>query len=619
MQLRHALHLATIMVFAVLAYLPSFGVPFLFDDFHNIVFNPRVQPDSLAEVPTSLDARGDRDRPVAMLTFALNFLHAGLDAGWYHAVNLAIHLTNAVLLYAIVALLAGAPGSPPRLTERAALFAFTVALIWAVHPVNTQAVTYIVQRMASLAATFYLSGLLLFTLWRSGRLSTAWVAPGFAAAFVLGFATKANVVTLPLAVLLLDIAFYGGVRRVHGYVLGAALAGTAVVALLYAGPQLAFLTEAPPRRDFSGLERLLTQGRVIWHYISLLLWPDAARLQLDYDFTVSRGLFVPPMTFVAWTTIATLTVVAMAGLRRAAWPAFGWLFFLLALSVESSVVLLELVFEHRVYLPSTMLIAGLVAPLFALNCSATTLRSGTIATMAVAGLLAWQTMVRNQEWQDTGSFWAGELERGASPYRAGLNGGLAHLREGKPVEALALFRRIESSGVADTPLRRGKVAQLIGEAHFRSGDFGPALTAFRRAIEDRPTWVRTAYFIGMSFAQLGEFDKAEPMLDQMRAERPDSVFTASLAAELHAQRGDTVGALAALRARLEGSERLKAVDRSFLYLHMGNLYRQIGRVEPAADSYRAALEADRENWAATAALEALTPRSAGEQLGGAPR
>lgn len=591
--------------FVVLAYLPSFAVPFLFDDFPNIVFNPRVQPSGFADLWMSLDARGDRDRPVAMFSFALNYLHAGFDVRWYHAVNLAIHLVNSALLYLLVLLLARAPLSPVRLRDNAVPFALAVALIWALHPVNTQAVTYIVQRMASLAATFYLAGMLVFVLWRSGRIGTRWALAGFVTAFLAGFGTKANVVTLPLAVLLIDAALLSGFRRIHAVILGAIAAGGIVLVLVYAGPQLAFLFEAPPHRDFSGIERLMTQGRVICHYLTLLAWPGADRLQLDYDFAVSRGLLDPPATLAAAGFLFAVTLAAVLGFRRARWPAMGWLFFLLALSVESSVILLELAFEHRLYLPATLLIAGVLAPLFSRPLSARGLQYASTAVIALAAVLAWQTMARNQQWQDNGTFWSGDLERGASLYRSALNSGIGFLRAGDAERALEMFERIERDGAASGPGQRAKVAQLIGESLFRRGRYEDALASFRRALEERPHAIRSAYFAGMTLVQLGRTEDAAVVHAQMQEQLPAHIFTYSLEAEILRVSESLQRGTGLLRSRLEEGDDIHAVDRSFLLLHMGNMYREAGDADSAIEQYRAALESNSDNRAARAALRQL--------------
>jgi len=606
---RPAIALILLCAFVLLAYLPSFEVPFTLDDAPNIVSNPRVQPDSWSELLDSLDGPRDRNRPVAKFTFALNYLVGGLDPWHFHAVNLAIHLANTALLFFLLWRMAEAPRSPHRLQDNAVAFAFAAALLWAVHPVNTQAVTYIVQRIASLATFFYLAGLSFHVLWRSDRLRLRWAIPGFLLAFGLGIQTKLIVATLPAAVLLIDVTLYSDrLRRVHWLALsGVVLCGIALAAI-YASDHLRFLAEAPPQRDFSGIERLMTQARVIWHYLSLLVWPDADRLQLDYDFRLSRGLLDPPTTLVAALGLLALVLAALAMLRRWPWPSLGWLFFLLALSVESSVILLELVFEHRLYLPSTLLIAGVLAPMFSMPLTARQRSGLSIGILLLAGLLSWQTVERNEQWQDLGRLWAMDLERGASLYRAALNGGIAFLRAGETGRALQLFERIEDEGVAVNDRQRGKIAQLKGEAHFRDGEPKAALHEFQRALELRPRWTRTAYFAGMSLIQLDRIADARGVLAQMKEQQPESVFTASLEAELIAASESRTRGIEHLRTHLEAATDLAAANRSFLHLHLGNMYRETGDLAAAARHYGKALDHSADNWAARASLAEVQSR-----------
>lgn len=587
------------MAFAVIAYVPSFGVPFVFDDLHNLVLNPRIQPGSFADLAESLDARGSRDRPVAMVTFALNYLWSGLDPRSYHAVNLAIHALNGVLLYLLLRILARAPGSPSRLQVNTAAFAFAGALIWVVHPVNTQAVTYIVQRMASLAATFYLIALWLFALWRSGKLSAGWALPGIGLAFLVGFFTKAHVVTLPVALLLVDVTFFGGWRRVHTWALAATAALAVALGGLYAGPALEHLLTAPPYRDFSGLERLMTQSRVIWHYLSLLAWPDADRLQLDYDFTISRTLLDPPVTLVASVGLLLVTLAAAYFLRRHPWPAFGWLFFLVALSVESSIILLEIAFEHRLYLPAALLLPAVIAPLYGTISNRRAVTWLSVAMFALAGVLTLQTLERNAQWADLGTLWSEDLNRGASPFRATLNGARRLAQQGRPQEALSLLRR------APPELDRseeGRLRLARGEILFMLERYEDALAEIKGALELYPAWSRAAYVAGQCLIQLGRIDDAGSILEQLRANVPQSVFPVLLESELARARGDREEAAQILRQFLAQQEERRVPARNVARLHLANVYRAQGRTEAAAAQYRAIVRDDPKQWAAWASL-----------------
>lgn len=597
----HGARALVLAAFVLVAYWPSLGAPFVFDDFPNIVFNPDVRAERIGDLGRALHPDGiNGQRLVAMASFALNHLVSGYDPVPYHAVNMAIHAANAVVLYLLVLMLARAPHSPDRLAANAQLFAFAAALVWAVHPLNTQAVTYIVQRMASLAALFYLLALLAFALWRSGSLRPRVAWSVIAAAFVLGLLTKAHVVTLPAALLLLDMALYRGWRRYHGWLLLGLAAAAIPVGLHFAGSAFTHLFSTAPGRDFSGYERLLTQGRVVWHYLSLVAWPEHGRLQLDYHFTVSRGILQPPITAVAWGALIAVTAAALAGLRRAPWPAMGWLFLGIALSVESSVIPLEMAFEHRMYLPSTLLIAGALAPLYAwLPAHGRSSGIAAVAVIALAGVLTLQTIARNTEWADQGQLWSADLERGASPYRSALNGSLALARQGRPDDALALLDHMPTQ-LEQVPA--GKVAQTRGEVLMMLGRHEEALAAFREAIRHLPASRRAIYAAGQALLRLDRPAAARDVLEQLRRNAPESLFTAVLDAEIELAEGNAGEAERILRAFLERDDVAGNRGLNFVRLHLARVLRDMDRPEAAADEYRRVVESDPSQWSAWASL-----------------
>ena len=424
-----------------------------------------------------LDSPVSATRPVALLTFALNHLAGRLDPFGYHAVNLALHVVNGALLYALLLLLAPAARTGTPGWRR---LAFWAALLWLLHPVQTQAVTFIVQRMTALATLFYLLGLLAFVLHRRGRLGALSATLAVGAAFVLGMGSKEIVVTLPFACLLLDACFFPAQRRQTAWLAGGALVTAAVVAVLYL-PGLPELTARYPNRAFSPLERLLTEPRVLWHYLSLLAWPAPERLHLDYHVPLSRTLWQPPTTLPA---LAGLLLLALAGWRlrrRAPLAAFAVLFFLLASALEASFVNLEIAFIHRLYLPSLFLAAGLLALL-----PAAALQRGNLPLLLLAAALALATIERNREWRDENRFWALDLERGASPFRALMNRGAALIDRGHAREAARVMTQ-------SLPLVSGRERLLleiqIAGAWFSIEEFDRArawLERLRQRVGDRP-------------------------------------------------------------------------------------------------------------------------------------
>ncbi len=571
----HALALLLLAAFATAAYLPSFGVPFLFDDLPNIVHNPAVHATGIGDLVAVLESPVSSNRPTALLTFALNHLAGGLDPRGYHAVNLALHVANGALLYALLLLLAPAGSDARRL-------AFLGALLWLLHPVQTQAVTYVVQRMTALATLFYLLGLLAFVLQRRGRLGTMPAALAWGAAFVLGLTSKEIVASLPFACLLLETCFFAA--RDRGRTLARLAAASALLAVLLA---LLYLPGLPdwqaryPNRAFSPLERLLTEPRVLWHYLSLLAWPEPARLHLDYDVALSRDWRTPPTTLPA---LLGLVLLGAAGWRlRRRWPLTGFalLFFLLASALEASFVNLEIAFVHRIYLPSLFLAAGLLAPL-----PASRLRLASPALLVLAALLAVATIERNREWRDEQRFWALELTRGASPFRALLNRASTLVEIGHAREAVRLLEQsLPLVGAGERALLETQIAT----AQFAMAAYAPArarLAALIAREGPRPDWL---FLLGVIHAKSGDAAAAAALAAQLATvpgHRPQSRLVAALAS---AAGGRGEEAKATLRTlRLEAGARDPAFDE-LIAMQLADLHLAAGEYDAARALYDAAI------------------------------
>ncbi|HEY5789554.1 MAG TPA: tetratricopeptide repeat protein, partial [Gammaproteobacteria bacterium] len=569
------LELLLLLAFAGAAYLPAFAVPFQFDDLPNIVHNPAVHAEQPADLLRVLDSPVSASRPTALLSFALNHLAGGLEPFGYHAVNLALHAANGLLLYALLWLLAPA-GEP--LARRLAFFA---ALLWLLHPVQTQAVTYVVQRMTALATLFYLLGLLVFVLQQRGRLATLPAALLWCAALLLGLGSKEIVATLPLACLLLAACGLpaGRARAVPGRLVAGALLLCAGLALLYL-PGLPEWQARYPNRDFSPLERLLTEPRVLWHYLSLLAWPPPERLLLDLAVTPSRGLLQPATTLPALLGVALLAAGGWWLRRRRPLTAFALLFFLLASALEASFVNLELAFVHRLYLPSLFLAAGLLALLP---------RGGwaraNLPLLALAAALACATVLRNHEWRDAGRFWALELERGASPFRALMNHGAALIEFGRAPEAARLLQQ-------SLPLVDGEERALLefqlASAYFAYAAYAPArsrLEALRDEVGDQP---QLLFLLGLTLLKQGALAEAEAVTARL-AGLPGAAPQAWLLAALgHAAGGDPELAVAGLEQLRSARPPLDPALAEMVTMQLADVLLTAGRPEQARQVYREA-------------------------------
>jgi protein O-mannosyl-transferase len=450
----------------IVAYSNSLTVPFSFDDTKNILAKPAISnfstTGSLPLLRTS--------RAVVDLTFLGNLrLHGWTPLG-FHLVNLAIHLGTGLLVFALVSMIGQTPFWAGRGdAKRFRLIAFFTALLFVAHPLQTQAVTYVVQRYTSFATLCYLASVICYCRGRLTGLSrrhgrAAWWYGGAFVLAVLAMRSKEIAYTLPFAIILFEFCFFSGslVRRLG--VSAAFLTTLVVIPLTFLGwvrswPQLLTAVDrltrvqtTMPRTDY-----LLTQFKVIVTYLRLLVLP--VNQNLDYDYPQARS-FAEPQVLLSFLLLATLLCTAVWLLVRTRRPvcpapwqrlvAFGILWFFLALAVESSVLpLVDVIFEHRVYLPSVGFFLAVSAALFGLFGDVT-VRSGRVALwglVAVSLVLAVVTFKRNMVWATEVSLWEDVTRKSPGSSRSWNNLAYAYLRDRQPYKALpALVRSIELDG-----------------------------------------------------------------------------------------------------------------------------------------------------------------------------
>ena len=409
--------LGAALLVTVLVYLPGLGGPFVFDDSVNIVDNPAVQLDSLA--PAALGdlvasgGAGPLGRPVAMLSFGANHYLFGPGPYSYKLLNLIIHLINGLLVYRVCRLLLQSlPGRATDATRLTTWTAAAVAAAWLLHPLNLSAVLYVVQRMTSLSALFSLLALAWFLEGRRLQLqagehgATGWryIMASLGIAVPLAAFSKENGLLVPglMAVIELTLLQLGAERPVdrqrlkllYGLLLGVPALATVGVLLVEPG----FLIDYS-NRSFTLSERLLTEARVLWSYVQWVLLPVPGALSFYHDdVLLSSSLLDPPVTLLALSAWLVVAGFALFGRRWPLWRC-GVLFFLAAHSMESGPIALELVFEHRNYLP----MLGLLLPLgdsLSRGLAGLGGRDWRVPVLALAlGLLALSTATRAVSWR----------------------------------------------------------------------------------------------------------------------------------------------------------------------------------------------------------------------------
>jgi len=505
-------HLLAVIVLYLLGfavYLNSFSVPFIFDDYPNILDNPSIRMtavdfDNLHAA--AVESHASR-RPIANVSFALNYLAGGYDVKGYHLVNILIHVVNGVLVYFVCLILLNRNqalvGQRTASSRRMRLVALLAAAVFIAHPVQVQAVTYIVQRMTSMATMFYLMSLLLYLL---GRQREDWPGRGayWSAAFalwLLALHSKEIAATLPIVLVMIEYFLFRGSRKawagLHPGVLLFSLMASIGVVFLYLGSDPgASIAAQYTEHGITPGERLLTELRVVVFYLSLLVLPLPSRLSLEHTFAVSHGLTDPISTLIAATFLLALIITAARLCRRHPILSLCITWFLITLSIESSFIGLELAFEHRLYLPMFGF-ALATAYLFSL----TPVRHRTIAigfggAMVVA--LAAASIARNTDWQDAAVLWADTASKNPSSYRAQNNLGRALMQQDKHEQAEHAF----NEALRLNP-QYPEPHNNLGSLHARAGRFDQAYAHFAAAIELNPRYAQAFNNLGVALLNQG--------------------------------------------------------------------------------------------------------------------
>ncbi len=460
---------AVLVAATLAAYANTFAVPFVFDDVAAITQNPSLAHFSTALFPP--DGLSVSGRPLANLSFALNRALGGEAVGGYHAVNLALHLANVLLLFSLVRRTVRSP-------HRTAI-AFTTALLWALHPLHTASVTYVMQRtelLVSLAVLGTLSAFARATTPAPGSGANRWLTLSVIAC-LLGMASKEVMVSAPLLVLGYDRTFVAGsfraaLRQRPRYYLALAATWLVLAGLVFGtenrGASAGFAS-ALPWSDYAR-----TQLYAVPHYLRLAVWP--APLVFDYGATVitSLALILPGALVLA--ALVTATLIA---LRR--WPAAGfcgvWFFALLAPTSSLVPIATQTIAEHRIYL-------ALAAPLTLLAVALHRGRPRRVlfATVPLALALGALTFGRNADYRTLLALWQDTAAQAPANPRAHYNLALAQLAAGLRADARLALASATRLDPTHAPAHHQLGTLLAADAHL--AEALPHLTASARLTPD---------------------------------------------------------------------------------------------------------------------------------------
>jgi len=559
---------ACIALFAAVfvVYSNTFNSPFLFDDKSNIVKNFRLADLSGFWPPSGM-------RYFTRLSFALNYRFNGTEVFGYHLVNILIHSVASCLVYLTAYLTFKTPLVKPALTGKgAASFyaALAAALIFALHPLQTSAVTYIVQRHASLAALFYLLSLVFFISWRlgrggRGRLRVILLIMSLVTA-VMAQMTKENAITLPAVIVLYDFVFFNDVKGaskrlwyLSPYIVVFAIIPLTIIALKTGFSAEGFLESAQTVSEMvsavmSPYLYLINQFSVLVTYIRLLFLP--LNQNFDYDYPISGTIFeariILSLLFLLFVLGAALYVFIRSrrsgnGLLTTA--ACGVFWFFITLSVESTIIpIKDIIFEHRLYLPlaggsigfSSAALwfffflkerFGISTPLYAaalIFCAITAVPLGVAA------------YARNGVWSDPVSLWSDVASKSPNKPRVHNNLGNAY-REGDRVAsaieeykaAIKLdpelpeahnnlgdaYMSLNTPDTIDEAVREFGLAvkyrqnyatahNNLGNAYHAKGMTQEAVNAFKESLKYNPMNSTVYYNLGVIYEEMGRHEAA---------------------------------------------------------------------------------------------------------------
>ncbi|MBI5196165.1 MAG: tetratricopeptide repeat protein [Nitrospirae bacterium] len=686
-------HILLIVIIGLIAYSKTFHVPFYFDDINNIVKNSFIKDLRYFTEPSKAKTAGAKgieyyafkydgfkNRFIGFLTFALNYKLHGLNVTGYHIVNLAIHLLNALLIYRLVLLTFQTPyfrcqsvkvsecqsGGVSESqsfdtlilgysdTKFVALFS---SLLFVSHPIQTQAVTYIIQRLTSLSTLFYLLSLVMYVKFKIQNTdkrqkifslsSVFWYLTSVLSA-VLAMKTKEIAFTLPIIITLYEIFFFnpklktqnpeletlnsqtkacGYISRLTPYALRFLYLTPFLLTLLIipishigapqsAGDLIGEVSETVRvQTTMSRVDYLFTQFRVIITYIRLLFLP--VNQNLDYDYPVYHSFFEPNvfLSFLFLLSILGLGVYLfyysktkqqtsdtqaeapyqvrgrLCGYTSCLTPhvlrltAFGVFWFFITLSVESSVIpIVDVIFEHRLYLPSVGAFIAIITLIFFMTKSLKN-KWHLINNIITTGLtliiitFTWATYSRNTVWQDEIVLWENVIKKSPNKARGYNELGIAYMNREIFDKATSKFQiAIELDPHFTDALHN------LATVYSKINMFAVAIEMYNKVLNEKPDLFYIYNNLGVIYFKLGQFDKA--FENYTKAITINPYF-----AEPYNNRGIIYARIKKYINAIEDYTKAITLDPTLVesYTNRGNSYDEEGLPDKALNDYTAAI------------------------------
>ncbi len=510
--------------------------PFVYDDRGTIVENEIIK--NLSESFVNIS----NNRYVGLLSFAFNYAIGGLNVLGYHLVNNLIHVINALLVYYFVILVFRTPKMATSTLSKE-FIAFSASFIFISHPLQTQAVTYITQRVTSMAAMFYLISAVCYLKarlslkteesWNKSEAlgqfihslkSLAFYILSFISA-ILAIKTKEISLTLPVVIIMCESYFfrleYGKLSRFIFLML--MLFILLIVPIGYINPEKS-LTDITADIDnmsrettnISRTDYVITQSRAIMTYIRLLFFP--VNQNLDYDYPIYRTIFSFEI-FLSIVAILFIISVAVWTYKKAKLVSFGIAWFFLALSIESSIIpIRDVINEHRVYLPSVGFFIACVAALDQV-VPAKKIKIGLVVILVF--ILSLSTYSRNSIWRDPQILWEDVIAKAPDNSRAYNNLGVVYKERGELDRAIEQFEKSLRANRSYTA-----VYYNLGDVQYRLGNYENAVVYLKQALTGKlnpQLHLDILNKLGRTYGAMGQTEKAIETFEEAVKLFPSSI------------------------------------------------------------------------------------------------
>lgn len=532
----HILSSTLLFIIIALSYSNTLTAAWHLDDYPNILQNTFLHIEALSSQALTQTffahplEPGRLFRPVANFTFALNWYLGGDDVLGYHIVNIILHFATTFLLYLTSLKILSSPLVQVKEQSNRYAIALIAAFIWGLNPIQTQAVTYIVQRMALLATFFYIASLYCYLTARlSGNISRKLKL--FLASllfFFLALGSKENSITLPVSLLLVEVLFFQSKVEWNkkSVLMAMGLLSLTFIALYH-------LIDGDPtrliagyeQRSFSLWQRLLTEPRILVFYLSQLFYPAPHRLSLDHDISLSASLTNPATTLLSILFLVTLAAWAFWYRKKYRLASFGVLFFLLNHIIESTFIPLELIFEHRNYLPSLFLFLPLSKLLIdSINSKAVhkiPAARVVLPCILIVILLSLPvgSYLRNSAWATERSLWEDSLKKAPGQSRPYINLAVIYQQMGELEKAFELCTQSLSKNSPTPEKDRMRAYNNMGNIMMDKGDPAEAVTHYQMALAAKDNRF-SKYYLHKAFLANGRTDAAKAILEGLMLENP---------------------------------------------------------------------------------------------------